>query len=866
MGAKEDPIEPSPEQWMAESRWLRRLALRLVGNAAHAEDLVQDTWLTALRRRPAACGAPREWLAAVVRRMSHTRRRAEARRTERERATYADVSPPRPDELFQRAEAQKLLAEAVMRLEEPYRSTVILRYTEDLTPAEIARRRGLSASTVRSHLKRALAKLREDLESRSANDAREWTLALAPLIPRGRSAAGESLFRGGSLAMGKWIVSVSVLVLVAAGWWTWESGSEPSLHGMAPAADVERRERARELAVEQAVRDRAVPALPVPAQDEPPAAEPGIWSLVGNVEGPPSGDPLPLELELRSAYRQTEPRLRWTAMPGEPVLRDLGELFDSDEPRPEVLILDVGHPNFLPARVTLEPDRDERRRGIVERRPVEFAFDVSLRSATCIATGRIVDANGAPLAEKRPWVALVPFDERGAVAGAPTDRCVCDGDGRYRLRADRDGPYGVVAYLPPRERDARPFRPAFELFDTGGRAEVELPTLRVDRGVAIAGTLELGASTQAEGTTVEARWLRENTVPAVEGLAWDGSRFANSAVQVRVGEGGRFTLAGLERAEYELTARLGVSTVHLPREHRWTQARISAPAAGVLLGAEVVIARVRVTCRGREVFGSELAFRREGGAGWTTVARDSAEHRFALVEGEAHSVTIRHPDHATRTVELSTSVLDGEGVLEVELGDLPDQGRLVLRLAGDPLRQLEYGKLVLRRTDESPGPFAHTDRRVRRGDQLVFDGLPPGSWSATFTPSGSSGEARQATYFVPESFDVEILPGREARHTVELSEGGRLVVSRNLLEEDGPHAYTLIDPGGSALDVAMLGRVREDGARFTLTEWTVDSERDWEAEPILIPGAYRFRTRSPSGVEQQFEFEIEAGRTTRLER
>jgi hypothetical protein len=55
----------SADTLLAESAWLRRLALRLVADAARADDAVQDTLVAALEREPAGARPGRAWLAAV---------------------------------------------------------------------------------------------------------------------------------------------------------------------------------------------------------------------------------------------------------------------------------------------------------------------------------------------------------------------------------------------------------------------------------------------------------------------------------------------------------------------------------------------------------------------------------------------------------------------------------------------------------------------------------------------------------------------------------------------------------------------------------------------------------------------------------
>ena len=54
-------------QVMAEGRWLQRLALCLAHDHADADDMVQETWLAALRASPDARGSMRPWLTQVLR-------------------------------------------------------------------------------------------------------------------------------------------------------------------------------------------------------------------------------------------------------------------------------------------------------------------------------------------------------------------------------------------------------------------------------------------------------------------------------------------------------------------------------------------------------------------------------------------------------------------------------------------------------------------------------------------------------------------------------------------------------------------------------------------------------------------------------
>jgi len=61
----------------------------------------------------------------------------------------------------------------VTSLPEKARIVVVLRYQEDLTPTEIAEILEMPVNSVKSHLRRSLALLREKMSSRLRNDSYE---------------------------------------------------------------------------------------------------------------------------------------------------------------------------------------------------------------------------------------------------------------------------------------------------------------------------------------------------------------------------------------------------------------------------------------------------------------------------------------------------------------------------------------------------------------------------------------------------------------------------------------------------------------------------------------------------------------------
>ncbi len=152
---------------------LYELARRLAPERSVAEDLLQDTFVTAIERR--AHWDAREplmpWLIGILAIASQRRRRERARTPDPQRLTQAQVE--RPDEALEASERQGQLLAALAALKPEERSLVEQRLLEGCSPREMARELGLSSSTLRMRLSRALARLR-----RAAPSGFSWILFL----------------------------------------------------------------------------------------------------------------------------------------------------------------------------------------------------------------------------------------------------------------------------------------------------------------------------------------------------------------------------------------------------------------------------------------------------------------------------------------------------------------------------------------------------------------------------------------------------------------------------------------------------------------------------------------------------------------
>jgi RNA polymerase sigma factor (sigma-70 family) len=178
---------PQLEALMAHAGWARALARRLVRDPDVAEDLFQDTLVASWKHPPRLDEPLRPWIATVLRNLARTRHRGAARAARREAAVEVPAAVASPEESLGTLEAQRALAEAVGRLAEPYRYTVILRYLDGLSAAEIGRAQGVPEGTVRWRLKTGLDQLRQAYRDERGAD---WRRALLPLagVPRPRLA------------------------------------------------------------------------------------------------------------------------------------------------------------------------------------------------------------------------------------------------------------------------------------------------------------------------------------------------------------------------------------------------------------------------------------------------------------------------------------------------------------------------------------------------------------------------------------------------------------------------------------------------------------------------------------------------------
>ncbi len=208
-----------PEELIAHGDFIRALARRLINDADLAADVAQQTMAAALEHPPAAGKPLAAWLIVVARNFARRLGRRNAQRVDRERAIAVADSAPSTAEVVEREEIRSRVVDAVLELVEPYRSTLLLRFYEDLPLREVARRSGVPTETARTRQKRGLAQLRKILDDLHDGDRKQWCLALAPLAGFKAAVAGSgaatSSFLGGLVISAKAKAAAALLIAAA---------------------------------------------------------------------------------------------------------------------------------------------------------------------------------------------------------------------------------------------------------------------------------------------------------------------------------------------------------------------------------------------------------------------------------------------------------------------------------------------------------------------------------------------------------------------------------------------------------------------------------------------------------------------------
>lgn len=236
------PMDERTARLLVETEWLHGLTRRLVSDPELAADVAQETLAVAWRRRLHDVADVRAWLATVARNFARRLGRNRQRHERLERAVPAAAATsqaPAVDDVVAKAEAQRAVVDAVLRLREPYRSTLLLHYLEGMTLPAIATQQAAPLETVRARLRRGLQQVRAELDAEHGG-VRGWAVPIlgsvgfAAAAPAGAAAATTTATAGvATLLLAATAVLALAVVASFAG-----SRPEPLAGGAATAAST----------------------------------------------------------------------------------------------------------------------------------------------------------------------------------------------------------------------------------------------------------------------------------------------------------------------------------------------------------------------------------------------------------------------------------------------------------------------------------------------------------------------------------------------------------------------------------------------------------------------------------------------------
>lgn len=158
-------------EWLVETYGsvLYRVAYAVTRSSALAEDVVQDAVFQAWLSMPSwEADVPIKWLRRVTRNRAISVMRKESRSTVDEELGLGPSSEPDVERIVEGRVMMAAVEEALAALDEPSRTMVVLRETEELSYDELAELFGLTPSAVKAKLYRARHAMKERLK--------EWEL------------------------------------------------------------------------------------------------------------------------------------------------------------------------------------------------------------------------------------------------------------------------------------------------------------------------------------------------------------------------------------------------------------------------------------------------------------------------------------------------------------------------------------------------------------------------------------------------------------------------------------------------------------------------------------------------------------------
>lgn len=768
----EDDSEALAEVLARTEGELLTLARRQARDESAAWDLVQETWYAVLREASRWDDEQRlmPWLVGIL--------QIEVRRARRESARIPDpsrveigVGQP-ADQAAPEAELRTYVAAGIAQVPVLYRDVLEMHLFDDLTPTEIAARTGRAPGTVRVQVFRGLAQLRKLVPG-----SLSLGVALAVLAPRSEAARWLPLIEraasgGGGIGpiepsrtesaqpaatkpatstattwlaseSARWIGTGLALVLaVGIGSILVRDDERVTSTGVTPAAAQATRATNTEELVASAAQQKRVALVERSGRDiaSPPA--PGVW-IVARVEGSSALPPAEPTVTVRAADARV-PALVVRLAAADSFAIDVTDWYRVGGPAPAEFIANYDHPSALPRRAAVlldaqevERARDAARDGTRRAIAIEFAL---VPPAARVHGRVLVDPEvRSSYRDARLVAGLFELDERGVPSDEPVEGVHVRTDGTFSLRSARIGRHVVVCAA---EQGATPAHSVVDLV-AGDDKDVGARTLAL--GATIAGRIEIDPSVHAAQLEPVLQWrprheFARRSVFGVS-LGWVDGRFELVTGDVRVEDDGRFRVAGLGQAEYELEVAYDSAdapALDLGDPSAREVAIVRAPNASVSLAGRGAAARVVVRSANEPVAGAEVRVIDAQTPPVRTDARGEVVLYGELAD-EVRRVLVTRAGFDPLEIVVDSARLAMPSEIAVELTPTLAGAELVLEAAGVnwagarvvlvPTEALNADALVGLRRGEVPQSIPGLRTSAIGADGRLVDRLPAGRWT-----------------------------------------------------------------------------------------------------------------------------------------